>query len=665
MPNILDDILSSQPTVIEDEDEPEDELIGQEPEGDIPRSVRALQLLSDAGISFSDLLDDVFLGNKSLRNARPIINARREAFASGVLSRVVARVCRPPDMQIQGKAHQKAAEELKDWANTTTTDILRKELATHAKSTKVGDVEREVVNEESLKGLTFDAITDEVQANAPTLYSMLVNMCESTRQEKNTQKDSKFCVTLFVNALAFQLSHKNNQMQKLICIYLKAKGVPKSCFSFFQKAGLSLSYEWSRKALEHISAAAMDKAIAVFDSKPCISVYDNIRLAQAVKHERASHKTVTDNGTAMTIVPMRDSERATALLRDPDAIDAHWNNITQRYRNGDIHDHQLTAADLYDHPGFNQWGDRMASNVIQFLYEIPGLEKSLKRKHGLLRPLPPVHQLLPTKDIFHMLEPVPMEEQTYGGNYAITKELPRQMKVDTDEKLVLWARNRMGPWTGDSLTIQRLRHLQRMKADDSNRLERMQHIIPVFGWMHLDMNLCNAIFYHHFSESSNSGLARDAAALGRSGLTKPTKSRGPAYHTVDEFMQHTTTARMRGLWLWASGTNTMEQLIAWEKESSPSIIAEAAQKIWLERASNRATQQFKSDPQLCNSIAINRELLLRHEVRYSMRHGDVGRMEHTLPQLLYFFSGAGCANYAREIAEVLHWRKYEAPPGVA
>ncbi|EUC55210.1 hypothetical protein RSOL_100940, partial [Rhizoctonia solani AG-3 Rhs1AP] len=264
-----------------------------------------------------------------------------------------------------------------------------------------------------------------------------------------------------------------------------------------------------------------------------------------------------------------------------------------------------------------------------------------------------------------MLEPVPMEEQTYGGNYAITKELPRQMKVDTDEKLVLWARNRMGPWTGDSLTIQRLRHLQRMKADDSNRLERMQHIIPVFGWMHLDMNLCNAIFYHHFSESSNSGLARDAAALGRSGLTKPTKSRGPAYHTVDEFMQHTTTARMRGLWLWASGTNTMEQLIAWEKESSPSIIAEAAQKIWLERASNRATQQFKSDPQLCNSIAINRELLLRHEVRYSMRHGDVGRMEHTLPQLLYFFSGAGCANYAREIAEVLHWRKYEAPPGVA
>ncbi|KAG8684030.1 hypothetical protein FRC11_012717 [Ceratobasidium sp. 423] len=41
--------------------------------------------------------------------------------------------------------------------------------ATHAKSTKAGDVKREVVNEESLRELTFDVITEEVQENAPTL----------------------------------------------------------------------------------------------------------------------------------------------------------------------------------------------------------------------------------------------------------------------------------------------------------------------------------------------------------------------------------------------------------------------------------------------------------------------------------------------------------------
>ncbi|KDN38605.1 hypothetical protein RSAG8_09392, partial [Rhizoctonia solani AG-8 WAC10335] len=211
MPDILDDITSSPPVMVEDEEE----LHG---------------LLSEAGISLAELLDDVLLGDKSVRNQRLVMNARKETFASGVLPRVIERVCQPPDMRIRGREHKQAAYELREWASATTANVLRKELAIHAKSTKVGDVECEVVNEDSLKGFTFDAITEEVQANAPTLYELLVKICESTRQEKNTQKDSKFCVTLFVNALAFQLLYKNNQMQKLICIYLKAKGVPKSCF---------------------------------------------------------------------------------------------------------------------------------------------------------------------------------------------------------------------------------------------------------------------------------------------------------------------------------------------------------------------------------------------------------------------------------------------------
>ncbi|CAE6441779.1 unnamed protein product [Rhizoctonia solani] len=143
MPNIFDEIISSQTTVPEDEevmtDDEGDELAAEGSVTDVLRSVCALHLLSEAGISLSELMDDVFLGNESVRNARPIINARREAFANGVLPRIVARVYRPPDMQIQGKAHQKAAQELKEWANTTTSNILRKELAIHAKSTKVGD----------------------------------------------------------------------------------------------------------------------------------------------------------------------------------------------------------------------------------------------------------------------------------------------------------------------------------------------------------------------------------------------------------------------------------------------------------------------------------------------------------------------------------------------
>ncbi|KDN50125.1 hypothetical protein RSAG8_01461, partial [Rhizoctonia solani AG-8 WAC10335] len=192
MDDIIDSILSSQPTVIDDDEGVEEAGMSEgEHEGDgtdVPRAVRALQLLTGAGITVSELLSDVFMGDQAIRSAPIIVNARTEVFDSGVLPEVATRVCRPPDMRIRGKAHINAANTLEEWTLETTGDLLRCELATHAKSTKVGDVEREVVNEESLKELTFDATAEEVQKNAPRLYNTLMKICESPRQEKNTQK---------------------------------------------------------------------------------------------------------------------------------------------------------------------------------------------------------------------------------------------------------------------------------------------------------------------------------------------------------------------------------------------------------------------------------------------------------------------------------------------
>ncbi|KAJ1302285.1 hypothetical protein OPQ81_001102 [Rhizoctonia solani] len=154
----------------------------------------------------------------------------------------------------------------------------------------------------------------------------------------------------------------------------------------------------------------------------------------------------------MVIVPIHGSDCATKLLHTPDALKGHWHDITLCYQRGNIHNYQLTPPDLFSNPGFDQWGHHMMSNTTQF--QIPGLEKSWKQKNKLLQPLPPVQQLSPTKDKFFMLEPVPFDEQMYGCNYEITKELPHQMKVDMDEKLVNWASIQMRPWVGDLLTIQ-------------------------------------------------------------------------------------------------------------------------------------------------------------------------------------------------------------------
>ncbi|KAF8593162.1 hypothetical protein BDV93DRAFT_395927, partial [Ceratobasidium sp. AG-I] len=618
-------------------------------------------------------LDDVLLGDPNIRSKSKVQSARTELLKSSAIPCALSRIRKPPGMRVRGKAHIAAKDEIEAWALNTSKEVLREELVSYTATTKAPQTESEVVDEESLKEMTFEALFQQVEIHAPRLYGLLSEICMAKRKDMPRKKNSNFCITIFINAMANQISQLNNRMQKLLCIYFKAKGVPKSVYHLFYRCGIVKSYRWSVEALTSISDAAMARATEVFEAQPCLLIHDNIRLPFPVKHQRGDHLTTTDNGTAMTMLPLRDPVRAEQLLRNPTLWREQKEKVTGMYQQNTMP--HLKPQDLYAMPGFLSERERTISNVVGFLFDIPQVKQSKqvkdsgKRHHKLLAEAPPVHQLphgLEHRNRQYMLQSVPQEEATYGGNYALTKEAPRQLGIDSEEAQENWAANQKIPWVGDSLTVQRLRHLQRMKCEDLSTLERLEHIIPTFGWFHLDMNLVNSIFYHHYAEKSVSGLARDAAALRRAGLTKPTKKRGPQYHTGDEFLQHTTTARVRELWLWATKTESVEALVEWVEMSSPEQIHSTAERIWSERASNRAIETYQEkDSNLCNTIALTRDLLLRHEVWSSIHCGDVGRMENTMPALLSFFLGAGANNYAKEVAEMLHWRLHEAPPGVA
>ncbi|KAG8712321.1 hypothetical protein FRC09_019994 [Ceratobasidium sp. 395] len=662
MDELLDDILERNNPFVEEEDPSE----ADSEAGDDSPVLQALTKLEDLGLSLSALLDAVVFGDETIRSHRKVTNARDDLFSGDVLTRVLTRVRQPPHMRVRGKRHITARESLNSWAVDTTVELLSKELACFAKTTKSPATEADVVDEEALKGLTFDAMYEDIQQYAPRLYNALSRICSGPRQSRNKMKASKFCVTIFINAMANQLSHFNNKMQKLLCIYFKSKSVPKAVYHLFQVCGVTTSYQWSVKALENISMAAMNCATTIFDSQPCMVIYDNVRLPFPVKHQRLDSLTATDNGTAITLIPLRDTITARNLLHNSDLWEQNQLRLFTLYHQRRMS--HLSDEDIFTLRDFTAEKQRTIDNIIGILFDAPELKQSLKRMHPVLAKLPPVHQLPvgeENRTRQFMLETICQEEASYGGNLAVTEEIFRQLGYSEPEKHENWALRKRLPTVGDSLTLARLRMLQFMKAEDLTNLERLEHLLLVFGWLHLDMNLVNTTFYHHYGKARNTGLARDAKVSHRAGLTEPTKKKGPQYHILHEFMQHTTTARILGLWLWVSATETVEELAKWVEHSEPETIYEAAETIWVQRASGRALQQFKDDPNLCNTIALTRDLLLRHEVAVSTKTGDVGRMEATLPALLIFFSGAGCKNYARELAETLHWMRYEAPPGVA
>jgi hypothetical protein len=188
MDQLINDVLGDENSLY-DEDEPSE--AGSEAEDHENPTLAALRYLRDSGISLSKLLDNVMFCDDSIRGDRLVINARNGLFSSSVLPLVMTRARKPPKMRIRGQAHINARKHIEEWALSTSTEVLQKELAQFAKTTKSPATETEVVDEEALKELTFDAISKQVETHAPQLYNLLSNVCVGPRQDRNKLKDPK------------------------------------------------------------------------------------------------------------------------------------------------------------------------------------------------------------------------------------------------------------------------------------------------------------------------------------------------------------------------------------------------------------------------------------------------------------------------------------------
>ncbi|KAF8599102.1 hypothetical protein BDV93DRAFT_560635 [Ceratobasidium sp. AG-I] len=87
-------------------------------------TVRALKLLSEAGITLSGILNSALFGDESIRSHPQVVASQTGLFKSSVLPRSPGRIRKPPQMRVRGQAHQTAKSELESRALETLTEIL-------------------------------------------------------------------------------------------------------------------------------------------------------------------------------------------------------------------------------------------------------------------------------------------------------------------------------------------------------------------------------------------------------------------------------------------------------------------------------------------------------------------------------------------------------------
>ncbi|CCO37563.1 hypothetical protein RSOLAG1IB_12183 [Rhizoctonia solani AG-1 IB] len=648
------------------------------------RLIELVGSIHASGFTMDTFLYDLCYGNPLARQHGSLQKARRDLRKSNLLPQILDNLHTTPRAESGGQQAAGAVEPLETWATQTTQRIYREELVKFSKAMHC-DISQ-LVNEETLRELTFDSILDAVKECCPRLMDMLLIVAQPKRKEegRRAEKDSIFSVVQIISSLSYEISQRNNRTQMFTAIYLKAKNAPKSVYTMLQHAGLSLSYSWAEEMLKTISRQAVEKMVKVYEEGACVFIYDNYRIPHGIKHQRIGHLSVTDNATTATLIPL--PPEATTLLNNPSKFTGHRKDIKEQYINRTMR--FLEPGDFHQPDVDILINDRLEYNIIAALFRIPEI-KNLQLEvlsDPLLQPPPPVDMLPSGKEHIskqYMFGTMDHDESSLTGASRVQLDMLGQLNQTSQQKRKDLGTSRMQYIVGDNLTNIRGLGLQQLKQSGLNSFDRNDWIIWVPGWFHLLMNFGRAIYFEHYGTNTGLLLARDAATLNWSGLTKPTRNKGPDFHTLDEALHIILEARYRGLWLWVTGATSPSELVTWAKSATVAQIKLCARKIWTERASQRAlssldqqkTQTTESvgrrkktithneDQVLEGSIRLQHDLMLFEECRRAIRYGDVGRMDHLLPQILMCFTGSKRWNYVREILNILQWEWHEAPEG--
>ena len=103
-------------------------------------------------------------------------------------------------------------------------------------------------------------------------------------------------------------------------------------------------------------------------------------------------------------------------------------------------------------------------------------------------------------------------------------------------------------WVGDQLTVDHLCGLFKFQAEDENSYERLDFVVLMFGWFHLQMVYASSLHKQYFGTTQSCGLQQAFLLLEKKGLKKP-QVKGPFHHDLEEAVYHVAKAHICVDWL--------------------------------------------------------------------------------------------------------------------
>ncbi|KAJ7715201.1 hypothetical protein B0H16DRAFT_1435173 [Mycena metata] len=618
---------------------------------------KVLSCMKEEGLPLPLFLDALSWGDADCIKDRTCSYARTSLMVSDELPGILERWHMPPRTS-SGAKPAGARQPLEEFALKVVCNRIDRGIKLSA---PIFLSPPEELNEEHLTSFDFDSFKVEVKTYNPFLWEILRHAAYSPLQEsRNKHKDPDMVVLNIVSQIQYTRSHRRGRVPKLWAVYLKACGLSARAFDALHALGLVMSHKWTANSFGVLSDRAMAEVRRLVHESPWNINHDNVDFPLRVFSQRLHNQTHFISGCAATVW----------ILPERAALSLQANRLFQIHRALNC-DKMFDYADvLYGNATVDARMEEQDSYfVLRLILDSPDFKDYPGHGAAAFNPPLPVHKLPtgPEEAVTgFILHTVPYEEASYEGTIRCMLEWFRQLLLNTEDEQKRTALQRIIAWLGDQLTVDRLRGLWKYRHEDYNSYDRMDWMIPVFGWFHLVMALANSLHKQYLSTSANVGSLRQAFdVLKWKGLISQA-TKGPFWHNLDEAINHISEAHFRACWLVTANVESLADL----KTQTPTQLRDMSRKIIREHASREALVHLDRLPEAQRDhtkrqwTMWNADVLPYLQLRNAIKVGDIGRMQDLLPTLLFRFAGGGNPKYAGEILELLQGLNREWTPEI-
>jgi len=387
----------------------------------------------------------------------------------------------------------------------------------------------EDLTEKNLSLITEGEMVLKLKPAAPTLWTILKFASSTSQQEKRNksdrrkvrrQRDARLVNLLFksqrsvfmICQLAFSRNQHANLFHKFLTLYLKACGLPAKAIDTLSSLGLTMSQKWAFEGIDTLAKHANEELRHQVHELKLLFFFshDNINRQFRVFEQRIDRQTTFDSGTASTIYLVPGSENMQLNNRA----------LQEQRKIGRLN--PITTRDIIklSMPGATRVAAQMKHVVLRFLLDSPefDVESYEHRDDEAFRPPPPVQELPCGRENQTAQHTLPTEhicESTYKGNDEVVFTHHKCVGLDSPEEMKETGLNRVIVWVGDQLTVSRLRGLVNFRSHNDNSFERMDYLIPSFGWFHLQMAFATSLHSQYYGKKGSYGFSHAFDVMGK------------------------------------------------------------------------------------------------------------------------------------------------------